>query len=92
VAWRTQHGSLNHNTTEDSLEIQLNLRGFIFNEFNDHGNIGRISTANFYICCLFNLVPRAFPFLSLGRRENALGSAGHVISKYPHFGGYFGSA
>ena len=27
------------------------------------------------LCC-FNLVPRAFPFLSLGRREKALAPAG----------------
>ena len=33
---------LNYNTTKDLLEIQKNLRGFIFNEFNDYGNVGPI--------------------------------------------------
>jgi hypothetical protein len=27
---------------------------------------------------LYNLVPRAFPFLSLGRREKALAPGGHM--------------
>jgi hypothetical protein len=42
ASWRMQHVYLNYNTTKDLLEIQKNLRGFIFNEFNDYGNVGPI--------------------------------------------------
>jgi hypothetical protein len=31
--------ALNHNTMKDLLESPLNLRAFIFNEFNDYGNV-----------------------------------------------------
>ena len=54
-AWHIQCGCLNHNTTEDLLEIQLNLRGFIFNEFNDYVNVSSINKNHFLNCNVENM-------------------------------------